>query len=252
MRPLSEDETKVFFEKLSTYIGRNIKHLIDRPDEEYCFRLHKERVYYLSQALVRRAAHAERGKLVHLGTCFGKFTKSLKFRLHVTCLDYLAQFAKYKVWVKPSSELSYLYGNNVLKAGLGRITENTPQYQVRRPAWRRRAPCCRRATPASRSMDSVCMRAGAPVTAAWCAGGGGVLDGGRTVGVWRDCKVCDNSNAHTHARTHARMYACTHVGMHVCTYTNTNTHTHTQNPGRRRTVEKCQRQTWLSSTRFCD
>lgn len=129
MRPLSEDETKIFFEKLSTYIGRNIKHLIDRPDEEYCFRLHKERVYYLSQSLARRAAHAERGKLVHLGTCFGKFTKSLKFRLHVTCLDYLAQFAKYKVWVKPSSELSYLYGNNVLKAGLGRITENTPQYQ---------------------------------------------------------------------------------------------------------------------------
>jgi len=64
-----------------------------------------------------------------MGTCFGKFTKSLKFRLHITCLDYLAQFAKYKVWVKPSSELSYLYGNNVLKAGLGRITENTPQYQ---------------------------------------------------------------------------------------------------------------------------
>jgi hypothetical protein len=31
--------------------------------------------------------------------------------------------------VKPSSELSFLYGNNVLKAGLGRITENTAQYQ---------------------------------------------------------------------------------------------------------------------------
>ena len=114
--------------------------------QEYCFRLHKERVYYLSQALARRAAHAERGKLVHLGTCFGKFTKSLKFRLHVTCLDYLAQFAKYKVWVKPSSELSYLYGNNVLKAGLGRITENTPQYQVRRPA----------PPPASRSRAAPC------------------------------------------------------------------------------------------------
>jgi 60S ribosome subunit biogenesis protein NIP7 len=130
MRPLSEDETKIFFEKLTTYIGRNVKHLIDRPDEEYCFRLHKERVYYLSQALARSAQHVERNMLVHMGTCFGKFTKSLKFRLHVTCLDYLAQYAKYKVWVKPSSELSYLYGNNVLKAGLGRITENTPQYQV--------------------------------------------------------------------------------------------------------------------------
>lgn len=129
MRPLTEDETKIFFEKLSNYIGRNIKHLIDRPDEEYCFRLHKERVYYLSVALMRRAAHAEKSLLVHMGTCFGKFTKSLKFRLHITALDYLSQYAKYKVWVKPSSELTFLYGNNVLKAGLGRITENTPQYQ---------------------------------------------------------------------------------------------------------------------------
>jgi hypothetical protein len=28
-------------------IGANIKHLIDRPDETYCFRLHKNKVYYL-------------------------------------------------------------------------------------------------------------------------------------------------------------------------------------------------------------
>eukprot|EP00960_Hanusia_phi_P045358 757182-Hanusia_phi.AAC.2 len=129
MRGLTEEETKIVFEKLSTYIGRNIKHLIDRPDEEYCFRLQKERVYYLSVALASKAQHADKKLLVHMGTCFGKFTKSMKFRLHVTALDYLAQFAKYKVWVKPSSELSFVYGNNVLKAGLGRITENTPQHQ---------------------------------------------------------------------------------------------------------------------------
>ena len=33
------------------------------------------------------------------------------------------------MWVKPTSEMSFLYGNHVLKAGLGRITEDTPQYQ---------------------------------------------------------------------------------------------------------------------------
>jgi len=43
--------------------------------------------------------------------------------------DYLAQYAKHKVWVKPNGEMSYLYGNHVLKAHLGRITENTPKYQ---------------------------------------------------------------------------------------------------------------------------
>lgn len=33
------------------------------------------------------------------------------------------------MWVKPGSEQSFLYGNHVLKSGLGRITENTAQYQ---------------------------------------------------------------------------------------------------------------------------
>lgn len=36
---------------------------------------------------------------------------------------------QYKVWVKPGAEQSFLYGNHVLKSGLGRITENTSQYQ---------------------------------------------------------------------------------------------------------------------------
>eukprot|EP01116_Phalansterium_solitarium_P014488 TRINITY_DN32188_c0_g1_i1.p1 TRINITY_DN32188_c0_g1~~TRINITY_DN32188_c0_g1_i1.p1 ORF type:complete len:200 (+),score=32.06 TRINITY_DN32188_c0_g1_i1:63-602(+) len=129
MRPLTEEETKVFFEKLSKYIGRNIKYLIERQDEEYCFRLHKDRVYYVSVDIMKKAMNVERKLLVALGTCFGKFTKSGKFKLHVTALDYLAQFAQYKLWVKPSAEMSFLYGRHVLKAGLGRITENTPKNQ---------------------------------------------------------------------------------------------------------------------------
>lgn len=110
-------------------IGRNIRHLIDRPDEEYCFRLQKDRVYYLSESLMKAASNIDREHLVSLGTCFGKFTKTKKFRLHITCLDYLSQYSKYKIWIKPNGEMSFLYGNNVLKAHLGRITENTPQYQ---------------------------------------------------------------------------------------------------------------------------
>ena len=112
-----------------TSIGRNIRHLIERPDEEYCFRLQKDRVYYLSESLMKAASGIDRENLVSLGTCFGKFTKTKKFRLHITCLDYLSQYSKYKIWIKPNGEMSFLYGNNVLKAHLGRITENTPQYQ---------------------------------------------------------------------------------------------------------------------------
>jgi 60S ribosome subunit biogenesis protein NIP7 len=129
MRPLTDEETKIFFEKLNKYIGRNIKHLIERPDGEYCFRLHKDRVYYMSAVQLKAATSVERDSLVAMGTCFGKFTKTHKFRMYVTCLDYLAQYATYKVWIKSGKEMSYLYGNNILKAHLGRITEDTPKYQ---------------------------------------------------------------------------------------------------------------------------
>ena len=40
----------------------------------------------------------------------------------------LAATAPPQVWVKPSAELQFLYGNHVLKSGLGRITEGTPGY----------------------------------------------------------------------------------------------------------------------------
>ncbi|KAH9944120.1 secretory pathway protein Sec39-domain-containing protein [Epithele typhae] len=78
---------------------------------------------------MRLAISVARPNLTSLGTCFGKFTKSGKFKLHITALDYLAQFAKYKVWIKPNGEMPFLYGNHVLKAHLGRITEDTPEHQ---------------------------------------------------------------------------------------------------------------------------
>ena len=83
-----------FFEKLSVYIGSRVKDLIDRPSDPHVFRLHKNRVYYIREALVRKAAFCERRRLVGLGTCFGKFTKGGRFMLHVTSLEYLAHLAK--------------------------------------------------------------------------------------------------------------------------------------------------------------
>jgi 60S ribosome subunit biogenesis protein NIP7 len=34
-----------------------------------------------------------------------------------------------QVWIKPNGEMPYLYGNHVVKAHLGRITEDTPEHQ---------------------------------------------------------------------------------------------------------------------------
>lgn len=126
MRPLTEEETKLVFEKLYKFIGKNIKTLVERTDEPHCFRLHKNRVYYVKESIMKKATNIAGAKLVALGTCIGKLTHSGKFRLTIGALDLLSQYAKYKIWVKPSSEMQFLYGNHVLKSGLGRITENTP------------------------------------------------------------------------------------------------------------------------------
>ena len=61
--------------------------------------------------------------------CFGKFQRRTReVRLLITSLEYLSQHAKYKVWIKPKAEMSFIYGNHVLKAQVLRITENAPQY----------------------------------------------------------------------------------------------------------------------------
>lgn len=52
MRPLTEEETKVVFEKLANYIGRNISFLIDNPENPHVFRLQKiEFIMFRNQLL---------------------------------------------------------------------------------------------------------------------------------------------------------------------------------------------------------
>ena len=94
MRPLTQEETKTLFLKLSEYIGKNVEKMINRSDERHCFRLMKDRCYYISESLMKASTAIARDNLLHVGTCIGKFTKSGKFRLHITALEYLSQYAK--------------------------------------------------------------------------------------------------------------------------------------------------------------
>lgn len=106
-----------------------MKQLIDRPDGTYCFREQNNKIYYMSEKILKLAENVGRERLISAGTCMGKFSKTNKFKFHITALTYLAPYAQYKVWLKPSCEQQFLYGNHINKAGLGRITENTPKYQ---------------------------------------------------------------------------------------------------------------------------
>ena len=98
MRPLTELETKTLFEKLASYTGQSLKHLIDNPQDPHVFRIQKSRVYYVRASLANLATSVSRDALLSLGTCLGKFTKTGSFRLHITALEIIAPHARYKVW----------------------------------------------------------------------------------------------------------------------------------------------------------
>lgn len=86
MRPLTDDELKAFFEKLSKYIGGNIKFLLEGEGEPHVFRLLHGKVYYMSKQLEK------------LSTNFGK--------------DELIQYAFLWIFLLTSSVLGLASGNS--------------------------------------------------------------------------------------------------------------------------------------------
>lgn len=135
MRALTETETQTLFKKLANYTGRSLTQLITpvstdptTPSTQHVFRLHESRVYYLPLPLANLATSISRDNLLSLGTCLGKFTKTGKFRLHITALDIIAPHARCKIWVKSNGEMPFLYGGNVVKAHVGRWSEDCPEH----------------------------------------------------------------------------------------------------------------------------
>ncbi len=137
MRPLTDVETQTLFTKLANYTGRSLTQLIaptdgasgdGKDDDRHVFRLHESRVYYVRLSLANLATSIARDHLLSLGTCVGKFTKTGKFRMHITALDVIAPHARYRLWVKPNGEMPFLYGGNVVKAHVGRWSDDCPEH----------------------------------------------------------------------------------------------------------------------------
>jgi 60S ribosome subunit biogenesis protein NIP7 len=122
------DNANVRFTKLASYTGGSLKDLISNSSPQHVFRLHNSRVYYVSLAIANLATSVARDNLLSLGTCVGKFTKTGKFRLHITALDVIAPHARYKVWIKANGEGPFTYGGHIVKAHVGRWSE-APEHQ---------------------------------------------------------------------------------------------------------------------------
>ena len=63
-------------------------------------------MYYVSEKILSLANNVESDHLLSLGTCFGKFTKSGKFKLHITALHYLAPYAQVSMRIYKYSDLN--------------------------------------------------------------------------------------------------------------------------------------------------
>lgn len=123
MRDLTEKEAQIFFEKLAKFIGNNCEKLLEVDGEPYKFVLIKNRVFYISEKIFSMIQSFSRDCLLSAGICMGNFTHTGRFFLHFTAIPILKKYALYKVILKQSAELGFLYGQNVMKEGVERMQE---------------------------------------------------------------------------------------------------------------------------------
>ena len=87
----------MFISLLIHLLTHSLTHLLNQSlVSPHTFRIIKNRIYYVSDAQLKLACNVGRDNLISVGVCFGKFTKNLKFRLAITCMDYLSQYAQHK------------------------------------------------------------------------------------------------------------------------------------------------------------
>jgi 60S ribosome subunit biogenesis protein NIP7 len=54
---LAMQELQLVLEKLVKFIGKSVRNVVEREDEKYCFRLHKNRVYYVRESLLKKSTN---------------------------------------------------------------------------------------------------------------------------------------------------------------------------------------------------
>lgn len=123
MRALNTDEQNKVFAKIKFFVGDNIKRVLGDGSKLF---IHEQRVLLLPERVRAGTSMIARKNLVVAGTVLGRFTKGGNFKLGITCLNLLSQWALYRIWIKNSAEMNYLYGNNSLKSHVFRISENVP------------------------------------------------------------------------------------------------------------------------------
>ena len=72
-RRIADDELRAVLERLMKFVGRNAELLLKNPQEPHCFRVHKDRIYYVSESLMRLATNSKRADLLALSHVRGSW-----------------------------------------------------------------------------------------------------------------------------------------------------------------------------------
>lgn len=123
MRLLKEEEEAKVLKKLENLLGDQIKDLLENKKLYF----NNKKVLLVTDEQVKAVSQFSRDKIISVGVIIGKFTKNDNFRITISSLSTLQKYGLYKVWIKPSAEMNFLYGNNALKSHILRISENIPR-----------------------------------------------------------------------------------------------------------------------------
>ena len=127
MRELTEVEIEKINKKLVRFVGKDIEKVLSIKEN---LRLHNQKVLFVLKPHIKYTSQVGRKDLVCAGTVLGKFTKNDNFRVNVTAIHLLEKYSLHKIWIKSSAEMNFLYGNNILRSHMHKITSEVPQNSV--------------------------------------------------------------------------------------------------------------------------
>lgn len=116
---LTKSKTQTLFTKLANYTGRSLPHLPPPPFA---------RIIPPSLLLANLATSIARGNILSLRTLARQIHKDGEIS-NITALAVIGPHARYMVWINLNGEMPFLYGGNVLKAHVGRWSEDFPEHQ---------------------------------------------------------------------------------------------------------------------------
>eukprot|EP00923_Selenidium_pygospionis_P050994 GHVN01088456.1.p1 GENE.GHVN01088456.1~~GHVN01088456.1.p1 ORF type:complete len:177 (-),score=17.91 GHVN01088456.1:335-865(-) len=114
MRPLTTEETKMFYFKLIQLIGNKAKQFSRENKIVY----HRKCVYCVSVEVRKAAKNVPSKSLKYLGLLVGRFTKSGKFRVSITISSKLAKLVDTPLILYQKAEMNFCYGHDVVKGNI--------------------------------------------------------------------------------------------------------------------------------------